>query len=107
MANILTKTEILEILSSMATKDLSHVLSEDGANFNYTLAKQTGGISAVKKYTIDTKLGKITVELYDKLDIITLLLKTLDNNNGVSGLGGVSSITLDDLVLARKQLDDE
>lgn len=69
-------------------------------------------MGSVKKFTVD-RYGKVVLDMYDRLEAITLLLRLRGFNTGTSASGrdsagagnGQESVNfnLDDLITARKQ----
>lgn len=64
----------LRQLASKGMQDFLHT-DEDGAYMlDFHKAAETGALKNIKKLTSD-KFGKITIEIYDHLEILTMLTK--------------------------------
>lgn len=105
---------LLAQLNNMVMHTLDDFLTIDAqGQFAIDLAKarRLGAMGSVKKLTVD-RYGKVVLDLYDRFDAITLILRIRGYNTGTTG-GGVKapggggegdnvSFTIDDVIRARK-----
>lgn len=100
---------VIEELYQMSTKGFQDFLDVERSEVDLNKASENGALCIVKKFSVD-KFGKVTVEFYDRLEILTLLAKLTDGGDDGGG-SPLARLTLEDIINARKELkehvDDE
>lgn len=105
---------IIDVLLELSKHGFSDFIKVEEGKDYYTLdffkAQQNGALNNVKKATID-KTGKLVFELYDQLDILTILDKISSmSSSDFSKLENdeqLKTLTLEQIIRSRKKVNSE
>lgn len=106
---MLNKNEyIIDLLFELSKHGMADFLSinplrPDDYEINLQQANERGALNNIKKLTVDAK-GKLMVELYDTLDVLTLLSKLVSTTSDDPSKANLS--TLEEVIRARKLVNE-
>lgn len=92
----------LDKLKEMSTHGFEDFLDVEKDNYtlNLTKAKEKGALNNIKKLTVD-RMNKLTIELYDQLEILALMSKLAGAEPSKEK---TENLTLDDIIEKRKKI---
>lgn len=96
---------VVDELFRMSKRGMSDFLKADvdGYDLDFHQASELGALNSIRKITTD-RTGKITIELYDQLEILQILAK-LDYSS--SSDSATTNFTLDNVVKSLLKVDKE